>query len=138
MKFEKCDNSSALFAAMYFLRFEFEGFSFPLKPNYYFDLIAYRSVTKKEFERIKVIHTNYKNRNGKYEANLRRSGGYSKTNNLKKNFDFLTCDYLFIFTPENSYFIPSKDIECKRAIVLSKYNKFIVRESSSAVRAVDS
>ena len=68
----------------------------PLKPTYLFDLVGFRD---NKFERIKVIYTEYKTKYGIYEANLRKSGGYSKANTLKESFDPSTCEYLFIDTP---------------------------------------
>jgi len=76
--------------------------------------------------RRKVISCSYQTKYGVFSASIRTSGG-NQPNSQIKEFDPLSCDYVFIVTSElDMYLIPSEDIHAKRQISLNAYGSYKV------------
>jgi hypothetical protein len=97
--------------------------SIPLQPcNYNLIFDDKDSILK----RVKVISTSYKAPSGTFCATIRISGG-NQPNTKIEEFDPLSCDLVFIVTSNlDMYSIPSYEIESKRQISMSMYEKFKV------------
>jgi hypothetical protein len=80
-----------------------------------------------ELKKIEVKTTNFKNKNGSFEAALRTCGG-NRTANYIQYFDNKTVDYLFVVTGDGSrYFIPAKEVNGTTSITLcKKYVNYVV------------
>lgn len=77
--------------------------------------------------KIKVISCSYKTPHGVYSASIRTMGGNMPHMKVKE-FDPLSCDYVFIVTDELGMFsIPSSKIKSKRQISLNVYDEFKVK-----------
>lgn len=104
----------------------FDNFALPIKPNKDYDLIGISSGEEIKFSGIKIICTETKQASGAYVANLLRSGGYESKKEKKVHFQSSSCDFVFVWTPEKKYLIPSESITQTRAITLSVFNEFII------------
>jgi hypothetical protein len=109
--------------AIHSLSKHFENIALPIRNSVKYDMLA--ELDSKIF-RIKVIATSSKAPSGSYVANLRKSGGYNKSNTQKAPFDFKSCDYIYIHTPEHEYLIPSNKIPNGRQISMSMCSEFIL------------
>lgn len=110
-------------SAMSVLASRFDNISLPIKGSFFYDLIV-----EKEFSlyRVKVIFTDCKQPSGSYIANIRKSGGYENKKETKEPFNTKFCDFLFIETPIEKYFIPTSEINTKRSLTLSQFIKYKV------------
>lgn len=102
----------------------FENVCIPLKSNSRFDVVGYCSTDSRKLSMIKIICTETKRSTGSYEANLLVSGGYNKRKEKKNHFDPSSCHYVFIWTPEWKYLIPTTEITQKKALILSEFEDF--------------
>jgi hypothetical protein len=76
--------------------------------------------------KIKVISCSYKTPYGIYSASIRTMGGNMPHMKVKE-FDPMSCDYVFIVTDKLDLFsIPAREIQSKRQISLNAYEKFKV------------
>ena len=99
--------------------------SIPLEPCEY-NLIFHYNDSRHTLFRIKVISCSYQTKYGVFSASIRTSGG-NQPNSKVKEFDPLTCDYIFIVTSEiDMYLIPSEQIHSKRQISLNTYSEYKV------------
>lgn len=98
----------------------YNNLSIPLKPSFYYDLLA-EAIDTKEILKIKILCTECKAPSGAFVVTLRSCGGYDKKKELKKDFDSRSCDRLFVQSPESFYLIPSSEVSNKRAITLSQF-----------------
>lgn len=114
-------NHRATLEFMMACRERFDNYSLPIKPTYLFDVIAMKGPC---IFSIRIVCTESKQKNGLFVANLLRSGGYERRKEQKIMFDPKNCDYVFVWTPENKYLIPSKEITQKKALTLSKFQEF--------------
>lgn len=74
--------------------------------------------------RVDVKTTTEKSKNGVYIVDLRTNGG-NQSRYINESFDNTKLDYLFIFTEEDTWYIPTKSIKSKRSINLGKkYKKY--------------
>lgn len=114
--------------AIYILCNRFDNIALPIRHSVHYDILA-----EKDFNiyRIKVISTKSKTASGNYIANLRKSGGYSKTNTQKAPFDKKSCDYVYVITPDHEYLIPSHEVKNSRALSMGSWNNYILRDSSA-------
>lgn len=119
-------NRRALLECMVLLKDRFEGFSIPVGSGNGFDLVGYCSTDSRKLNSIRVICTETKRDTGSYEANLLISGGYSNKKETKKHFDPRSCHYVFVWTPEEKYLIPTSEITQKKALVMSGFKEFII------------
>lgn len=102
--------------------------SIPLNDTQKYDLIA---DIDGELKKISV-KTSRATKNGiSFEVQLRNTGG-SFGNNKVRPFDNTSCDYIFIYTSNEEYYlIPSNIIEAKNSInVGPKYNDYKVNIKS--------
>jgi len=94
----------------------------PLTDNQIYDLIVCKddSVYK-----VQVKTSAFLNKNNRFHVMLKTCGGFS---NYEKLFDNKKIDYLFVLTAEmKMYLIPSKDVDAKHGVVLSrKYDDYVV------------
>lgn len=124
--------SRALLAAMEYTSLLSDNILLPFKKIYEYDFIFEKD---EKFYRVKVISAGYKisvnDGIDEYEVNLRSSGGYNKTNTIKKPFDNRKCNWLFIMTPKDSYFIPASEITNKRSVNTKTLKRFKIRGNSS-------
>ena len=117
-------NYKALIDFIQMTKSRFENLCIPLKPNGFFDVVCFCSQDSRNLNSIKIVCTETKNPAGSYVANLTISGGYENRTEKKKHFDSSRCHYLFIWTPEAKYLIPTSEITQKKALVLSGFEKF--------------
>lgn len=98
--------------------------SVPLTDSQDYDLVV---EIEGQLRRVQVKTTTHQ-RNGKYVATLKVSGGNKSGTGATKTFDQEAVDFVFILTEDSSkYLIPSVSIEGKYAISLcEKYEKFAV------------
>jgi len=109
--------------AIGFLAPLYGNLSLPMRPNFYYDILA-ETIDTKSILKIKILCTECKAPSGTYVVTLRSCGGYGQKKELKKDFDPLSCDRLFIESPESCYLIPSAEIFNKRAISLSQFKHY--------------
>lgn len=111
----------------------YENVFFPLKPNYYYDLLVEMPNKNNKYlvMRVKVIYTDCRAPSGTYVVNLRKSGGYVNKKEVKEDFQNDMCDILFVECPEGFYEIPTNRITTHRAISLSMYQEFKLPVSSA-------
>lgn len=114
--------------AMSYMSLYYENICTPIQRVVEYDFICER---KKRFYKIKVIYSKNKKGDGNYEVNLRSSGGYNKTNSVKKDFDNTSCFWLFVSTPELCYLIPASKINNKRSLNTKLFKKYEIRGNSS-------
>lgn len=107
--------------AMKALSKRFDNISIPMKGSFFYDLIVEKDM---KLYRVKVVFTDCKQPSGSYIANIRKSGGYEKKKEIKESFDPGFCEFLFIDTPSESYFIPTNQIHTKRSITLSRFVEY--------------
>jgi len=102
--------------------------SFPLSENNPYDLIVEK---KGELATVQVKATTYERpeaRPESYMVELRdqswNTEGVNREKMMNKNFDFL-----FVWTPENNYMIPSEKVGGNRGITVhpdGKYSRFLI------------
>lgn len=114
-------NHNALIECMMLCKDRFSTFAIPFLSNHNYDIIG---ITFRYFFKIKIICTENKQPSGAYIANLLKSGGYESGKERKKHFDNTTCDFLFVWTPDDKYLIPSQNITQTRAVTLSVFEEF--------------
>jgi len=119
-------NFLSLAKAIHVLSPRYDNIYLPIKGSFAYDLIG---DCKGSIHKVKVFHTESKAPSGSYIVNIRKSGGYNKGNTQKKPFDPNMCDVVFIDSPEGCYFIPSHQIDQKRAITLSMFREFFIKSS---------
>lgn len=101
----------------------------PLNDTQKYDLIA---DFNGGLQRVSVKTARYTTTEGRsYEVLLKNCGGTSKGSKIRL-FDNSTCDYLFIVTASDKYYlIPSKEITAKNSIVVGiKYAEYEVSSKS--------
>ena len=98
--------------------------SIPLNDTQKYDLVA---DFNGGLQKISVKTSRNKKHNSSYEVLLKRSGGSSGNSKIKL-FDNNDCDYLFIYTADESlYLIPSIEITATNAICVgNKYTEYKV------------
>lgn len=76
-------------------------------------------------KKVQVKTTYHRNRWGWFEVSLKTCGGNQSFHTIKL-FDNTKVDFLFAITEDgNKYFIPSSNIDAKKALVLAhKYKEF--------------
>lgn len=99
----------------------FENVAIPIRSNQQYDVIG---ITCLSCFKIKIICTQNKQPSGAYVATLLKSGGYESGKEKKKHFQNDSCDYVFVWAPDEKYLIPSIEITQKRAITLSMFQEF--------------
>ncbi len=114
-------NHKALLEFMFLCEAKFQTYAIPFLTNHDYDVIG---INDSACFKIKIICTENKQPSGAYVANLLRSGGYERGKEMKIHFDNKSCDYIFIWTPEEKYLIPSLEITQTRAITLSMFQNF--------------
>ena len=97
----------------------------PLNDTQKYDLIA---DFNGDLQRVSVKTSRYKSSETSYEVQLKNTGG-STGNNKIRLFDNTDCDYVFIYTADESlYLIPSQDISATTSIkVGNKYTEYKVK-----------
>ena len=102
--------------------------SLPLNDTQKYDLIV--DIDNK-LSRVSVKTSRYQNDYGNYDVMLKNAGGTSKGSKIRL-FDNTTCDYVFIYTADNSlYLIPSEKITAKNSITVGKkYTEYKVYEKT--------
>lgn len=116
-------NYHALTQAIKCLGISFDNIFFPLKPFFYYDIIAEKNYL---LFKIKVVYTNTKQPNGVYVATIRKCGKNSIGKISFQPFDLKMCDFIFINTPESNYLIPTSEINSTRSISVNMYPKFLI------------
>lgn len=117
-------NHTALLECMFLLRKRFENFCIPTKPNSFFDLVAFSSWGSRHLSSIKIVCTESKKESGSYVANLLTSGGYRDQKEVKKHFEPSNCHFVFVWTPEDKYLIPTNEITQTKSITLSVFEEY--------------
>lgn len=99
--------------------------SIPLNDTQKYDLIA---DFNGGLQRISIKTSRYTQNGLSFEVALKNSGG-SSGKSVIRNFDNASCDYVFIYTADESlYLIPSKEITASNSIkVGNKYTEFKVK-----------
>ena len=99
--------------------------SIPLNDTQKYDLIA---DFNGGLQRISIKTSRYTQNGLSFEVALKNSGG-SSGKSVIRNFDNTSCDYVFIYTADESlYLIPSKEITASNSIkVGNKYTEFKVK-----------
>ena len=87
----------------------------PIKNGNNYDLIV---DAKGIISRIKVIRTDCISETGSFIVNLRKSGN--------EPFSRQNCEFIFVACPVGNYLIPCSEITQKRAIHLTKFEKYLV------------
>lgn len=102
--------------------------SIPLNDIQKYDLIA---DINGELKRISVKTSRYTENGVSFSVQLRNTGGSSGNNKIRP-FDNTSCDYVFVYTSNEEYYlIPSNIIEAKNSInVGPKYNDYKVKIKS--------
>ena len=116
-------NHRALLEFMVKTQDRFHNFAFPVKPNHSFDVIA---IEFNKCIRVRIICTETQQNSGAYVANLLKSGGYQNRKEKKVHFDKISCDYIYVWTPEYKYLIPVIQVEQTRALTMSMYEEYII------------
>jgi hypothetical protein len=111
----------ALTQAIAHISITFENIAFPIKPSFFYDIIAEKNDI---LFKIRVIYTNCKAESGAYVATLRKMGKNVSGKIVYQPFDSNSCDYIYVHTPECCYLIPANEINQTRAITLSMFEKF--------------
>ena len=98
----------------------------PLNDTQKYDLIA---DIDDELKKISVKTSRYSDNGGKTWSVLLKNCGGSSGNFKLRKFDNTKCDYVFVYTGDNStYLIPSNEIDAKNSIdVGNKYIEYQVR-----------
>ena len=122
-------NYRAVLECMFLLRDRFDGFALPIGSAKGFDLVGHCKTDTPKLSSIRVICTETKRDTGSFEANLLISGGYNRGKKLKKHFDVSSCHYVFVWTPNHKYLIPTTDITQKKALILSEFERYIVKSN---------
>lgn len=102
--------------------------SIPLNDTQKYDLIVDMDG---KVNRVSVKTSRQKTSETSYSVQLRNTGGASG-NLRQRDFDNTTCDYLFIYTADESlYLIPAKDITAINSIAVgNKYKEYQVHVRS--------
>lgn len=90
--------------------------SIPMKTDFYDVIVDAKNV----LSRVKVLRTNSKSRCGSYVVALRKGMSKSKFSNI-------SCEFVFVESPEGMYLIPSNEILQTTAITLSRFNEYKIK-----------
>lgn len=99
-----------------------ENICIPMNHTFSYDLVV---DAKGVVSRIKVVRTDCQSPSGSYVVNIRKSG---KDVSSKEPFSQSMCDFVFVDSPEGCYLIPSSSITQKRAITLSQFGEYFIKE----------
>jgi hypothetical protein len=94
----------------------------PLQNTHLYDLIVDADGV---VSKIKVIRTDCQAPSGSYVVNVAKCSTDPEKN---RPFASGSCDFVFVDSPEGCFLIPSAIITQKRAISLSKFKQYLIKQ----------